>query len=84
MPHKGRYIICPFFKSQGSLVIKCEGVLGTKTTALHFDTPTEKTVYRRTHCESFNYEKTCDVCRQILKKYHETEAQKPRQMLIIS
>ena len=80
---KGRYIICPFFKSQGALVIKCEGVEGARTTSLHFETSTEKTLYRRSHCEAFNYEDGCDVCRQILKKYDKAEVPKPREKIII-
>ena len=84
MPVKGRYVICPFFRSQGPLVIKCEGVPGVKTTRLNFETSTEKILYRREHCESFNYEDNCDVCRQILKKYNKTEVSKPREKLIIS
>ena len=84
MPVKGRYVICPFFRAQGTLFIKCEGVPGVKTTSLYFETSTEKILYRRSHCESFNYEDNCDVCRQILKKYNKAEPEKPREKLIIS
>lgn len=84
MPQKGKYIICPFFRSQGKLVIKCEGVSDAKTTTLRFETSLEKTVYRRTHCESFDYERTCEICRQINQKYNKVEAPKPRQMLVIT
>ena len=84
MGGKGRYIICPFFKGQSPLVIRCEGMPGTKTTALHFESLSARRAYRRAHCECFDYEDTCDVCREILKKYYRAEPEKPREMMVIT
>lgn len=68
-----RYVICPFYKSQGQLVIKCEGISKRKLTNICFQTPEERTEYRKAHCESFEYEKNCDVCRSLLEKYYKPE-----------
>lgn len=68
-----KYIICPFYKSQGPCVIKCEGMADGKITSNWFETSAEKVEYRKAHCESFDYEKNCDVCRQLLKKYYKEE-----------
>lgn len=84
MSSQGKYVICPFFRSQGSLYITCEGIKNIKTTSIHFESPAEKTIYRRAHCESFDYERTCDICRQILKKYSTADSSAPRDMLTVS
>lgn len=65
-----KYIICPFYKSQGVYVIKCEGFDSKNTTRVCFDTPDKKTEYVKIHCESFDYDKKCNVCRRLLKKYY--------------
>lgn len=79
-----KYIICPFFKSQSSVAIRCEDISENKLSGICFGSSWEKTIYMRSYCMSFDYEKKCEVCSRILEKYNKAEAVKPREMLVIS
>ena len=78
-----KYIVCPFYCSQTSVAIKCEGDGRRKYEFVCFDTPEQKREHRATFCQSIKNCEKCDTYRRILARYEPPKPQVPRQKLKI-
>ncbi len=64
---RGRDVICPFYKDDTPVVIRCEGVTGCVSLHLIFANKAENEKYlRKCCCDKY---KTCEVHEMLMRKY---------------
>lgn len=62
--------LCPFYKSEDSQRICCEGLLPRSSIHVAFADSNDRREFGRTHCKSWDYE-ACPLCQMHMKRYQE-------------
>ena len=61
--------ICPFYRSEKGLKIRCEGFCASCLLEVLFKTPADMDSYKRKHCNSFIGCEECPIYPTINKQY---------------
>ena len=72
MNHK-RYadedVVCPFYKSQDSYKIRCEGIQKNSSLTLSFALPVERKQHCKDYCNNVSGFQLCPVAKMLNNKY---------------
>lgn len=65
---KDDYVLCPFYKKEDPITIRCEGLTNDSRLALQFTTKEKRVKYQDAFCRTNCYKK-CKIHEMLMKKY---------------
>ena len=64
-----RNVKCPFYHKNDNCKIKCEGLSDNSTIHLVFETPVERAIFMREHCNNVKACQTCLIHKALCEKW---------------
>lgn len=67
--YESKYVVCPFYHNEESLILFCEGVAKDSTLQNAFRRASDKREFKATYCCSMDGHKKCPLAEMLYKKY---------------
>lgn len=65
---KNYYVMCPFYRKDETVNIRCEGITKESTLVMQFKTKKGREEYQNKYCRTMGY-KTCPLRKMLEQKY---------------
>lgn len=65
---KDAYVVCPFYKKEEPVTVRCEGPTKDTRLVLQFTNKTKRLQYQEKYCKTDMYIK-CRICKMLEEKY---------------